>query len=44
MRTHLEAIENAAQELKTINYRRYEDARLAELADLIHAEATALKE
>ena len=44
MRSHLAAIENAAAELKTINYRQYEDARLAELADLIHAEATALKE
>ena len=44
MRSHLAAIESAAAELKTINYRQYEDARLAELADLIHAEATALKE
>ena len=31
-------------ELKTINYRQYEDPRLTELAELIHAEATALKE
>ena len=30
--------------LKTINYRQYEDPRLTELAELIHAEATALKE
>ena len=44
MRSHLAAIESAAAELKTINYRQYEDARLAELADLIQAEATALKE
>ena len=44
MRGHLKAIEDAAAELKTINYRQYEDPRLTELADLIHAEATALKE
>ena len=44
MRGHLQAIEDAAAELKTINYRQYEDPRLTELADLIHAEATALKE
>ena len=43
-RPHLDAIEAAAAEAKTINYRRYEDDRLGELADLIHAEATALKE
>ena len=43
-RPHLDAIESAAAEIKTINYRRYEDDRLAELADLIHVEATALKE
>ena len=44
MRGHLQAIEDAAAELKTINYRQYEDPRLTELAELIHAEATALKE
>ncbi len=44
MRPHLHAIEDAAAELKTINYRQYEDPRLTELAELIHAEATALKE
>ena len=44
MRGHLQAIEDAAAELKTINYRQYEDPRLTELAELIHAEDTALKE
>ena len=44
MRPHLCAIEEAAAELKTINYRQYEDSRLTELADLIQAEAAALKE
>ena len=43
-RPHLDAIESAAAEMKTINFRRYEDPRLTELAELIHAEATALKE
>jgi len=40
----LQAIDDAAAGLKTINYRQYEDPRLTELAELIHAEATALKE
>ncbi|SFP73953.1 hypothetical protein SAMN05216343_11350 [Oscillibacter sp. PC13] len=44
LRPHLDAIEAAAAEIKTINYRQYEDARLSELADLIHAETAALKE
>ena len=44
MRSHLEAIENAAAELKTINYRRYEDPRLTELSNLITGEIAALKE
>ena len=44
MRGHLQAIEAAAAELKPINYSQYEDPRLTELAELIHAEATALKE
>ena len=44
MRSHLSAIEDAAAELKTINYRQYEDPRLTELAELIQAEVTALKE
>jgi predicted DNA-binding protein YlxM (UPF0122 family) len=44
LRPHLDAIESAAAEIKTINYRQYEDNRLVELADLIHGEVSALKE
>ena len=44
VRGHLDAIEQATAEIKTINYRQYEDARLTELADLIRAETSALKE
>ncbi len=44
MRGHLAAIEDAANEIKTINYRQYEDQRLTELADRIRTEAAALKE
>lgn len=43
-RPHLDAIEKAAEELNTINYRQYEDARLGELSDLIQTEVSALKE
>ena len=43
-RPHLEAIQAAAAEVKTLNYRQYENPRLTELADLIHNEAAALKE
>ena len=41
---HLEAIEEAAGEIATLNYRQYEDRRLAELAERIRQEAAALKE
>ena len=44
VRGHLDAISKAAGEIKTINARRYEDPRLTELAELIGAEAAALKE
>ncbi|MCQ2447518.1 MAG: DNA-binding protein [Oscillibacter sp.] len=44
VRGHLDAIAAAAEEIKTLNYRQYEDARLGELANLIEAEASALKE
>ena len=44
MRSHLDAIQSAAAEIKTINYRQYEDQRLTELAECIHEEAAALKE
>lgn len=43
-RPHLDIIESAAAEMKTINYRRYEDPRLSELADQIAGEIAALKE
>ena len=43
-RPHLDAIEAAAAEMKTINFRRYEDPRLTELADIIAGEISALKE
>lgn len=42
--SHLEAIEEAAGEIATINYRQYEDRRIEDLADLIRREAAALKE
>ena len=44
MRRHLEAITDAVREIKTLNYRQYENARLGELADRIEAEAAALQE
>ena len=43
-RPHLDAIEAAAAEMKTINFRRYEYPRLTELATLIGEETAALKE
>ena len=43
-RPHLDAIESAAAEMKTIELRRYEDPRLTELADIIAGEISALKE
>ena len=44
MRGHLDTIADAAAEIKTINYRQYEDQRLEELAECIASEAMALKE
>lgn len=41
---HVDAIAAAAAEIRTINYRYYDDRRLAELAELIRKEAAALKE
>ena len=41
---HVDAISAAAEEISTLNYRYYEDRRLAELADQIRREAAALKE
>ena len=43
-RAHLDAIAAAANEIRTINYRQYEDQRLTELADQILEQTTALKE
>ena len=43
-RPHLEAIEAAAAEIQTINYRQYEDPRLSELTELITNKIAALKE
>ena len=44
MQTNISAIENAVAELKTINYRQYEDPRIDQLADAITQAAQALKE
>ena len=44
MRPHLESIARSAAEIRTINYRQYENPRLAQLADSIAAETAALKE
>lgn len=43
-RPHLDAIDSAADEIKTLNYRQYEDSRLTELADRIGSEVAALKD
>ena len=43
-RGHLDAIRSAAEDIRTLNYRQYEDSRLTELADKITAEISALKE
>lgn len=43
-RPHLNAIQAAADEVRKISYRQYEDVRLTELADLITAETSALRD
>ena len=43
-RPHLDAVAAAAEEVKTINFRRYEDPRLTELAELILRRSAALKD
>ena len=43
-RPHLDAVEAAAKQIRTINYRQFEDSRLTELADRITAETSALKD
>lgn len=44
MRAHVDGIVSATEEIKSLNYRQYEDTRLTELADTIAAEAAALRE
>lgn len=44
MRSYVDSIEQAAQEIKTINFRQYEDVRLEQLTATIFAAADALKE
>ena len=41
---YTEKIADAAQQIKQLNLRRYEDRQLEELAGVIEAEAAALKE
>ena len=41
---HLERIEAAADELRRLNDRRYEDSRIAELVTVIEQETASLKE
>ena len=41
---HVEAIESAAEEIETMNYRLFEDKRLAELCAVIKKEAAKLKD
>ena len=44
MQTNITAIEAAANELKTLNYRQYEDPRIDTLVAAINQAAQALKE
>ena len=44
MQQHVDAVIAAANEIKTVNYRQYENPRLEELADAILTSAAALKE
>ena len=43
-RPHLDAIAAAAEEIRTINYRQYENTRLTELVEQIGGEIAALKD
>ena len=43
-RPYLDAVESAAAEIQTLNYRQYEDARLTELTEPIHEKIAALKD
>ena len=44
MRDRLDEIQSAVEQLKTLNYRQYEDPRIDRLADAIHEAAAALRE
>lgn len=44
MRSHLDTITAAVNEIRTINYRQYENPRLTELANQVEQAAAALKE
>ena len=44
MQDSVDAIVAAANEIKTINYRQYDNPRLTELVELIHTETAALKD
>lgn len=44
MQKHIAAIQDAAAQLKTLNYRQYEDPRIEKLTDEIVAASQALKE
>jgi len=44
MREKLDAVQSAADELKTINYRQYEDPRIDALADAISQAVAAMRE
>jgi len=44
MQEHIAAIEDAAGQLKTLNYRQYEDPRIEKLTEDITRAAQALKE
>ena len=44
MRTHVNSIVSAVEEIKSLNDRQYEDKRLMEWADTCAAEAAALRE
>jgi len=44
VRSNIDDIQNAANELKTINYRQYEDPRIDTLADTIIKASAALRE
>ena len=44
MQSHIAAIENAAAEIKTINYRQYEDPRVDALTNTIALAARALRD